>query len=489
MGSLSAMTDAYDAFISYGRADSKVFVAKLYQRLTDAGYRVWCDFNDIPLAVDFQSQIDSGIEKSHNFLFVISPHSINSLYCAKEIEIALQYQKRIVPLLHVEHISREIWQRRNPGGSDSQWADYQTKGLNSSFTNMSPQISKINWVYTREHQDNFEQSLTNLQQIFSRHHTYVEQHTHLLNHALAWERQQKQTEFLLLGEVRQTAETWLKQRFKDVQPPCVPTNLHCEFITESIKNANNMMTQVFLAYAQADAETMDIIRRSLQRQGFTVWSNQTDIPTGEAFKQAVHRGIEEADSMVYLLSPASLRSQYCQYELRYALSLEKRVEPILINSLGTAKSPPDLAAIQYIDLTDNLGQADYQLDENDLIKTLNQDAAYYHQHKVLLVKALKWQRQQQNPSVLLRGYDLRQAEAWLKTAKGRTLHPATDNHSQFIQASLEQPPPASIDVFISYSSADADIARRLIRKEHGRAHGQRAPNRNPLLLAPCSGYF
>ncbi|NEQ54255.1 MAG: toll/interleukin-1 receptor domain-containing protein [Leptolyngbya sp. SIO3F4] len=79
------MGDVYDVFISYGRADSKDFVVSLYKRLTEAGYRVWCDFNDIPLAVDFQNQIDSGIEKSHNFLFVISPHSVNSPYCNRGI--------------------------------------------------------------------------------------------------------------------------------------------------------------------------------------------------------------------------------------------------------------------------------------------------------------------------------------------------------------------------------------------------------------------
>ncbi len=455
------MGDVYDAFVSYGRADSKAFVVKLCERLTEAGYRVWCDFNEIPLAVDFQNQIDDGIEKSHNFLFVISPHSVNSIYCAKEIDIALHHQKRIIPLLHVEQIDRETWQQRNPNGTDAQWHDYQVKGLHSSFPNMIPQISKINWVYMREEQDDFDQSLTSLAQIFHRNRDYVENHTHFLIDALTWRRQQKQTEFLLLGESRQLAETWLKQRFKTKQPPCIPTDLHCEFITESIKNANNMMTQVFLVYAQADTEIMDNIRRSLRRQGFTVWSNQTDILTGEAFKQAINRGIEEADSIVYLLSPDSLQSQYCQYELEYALALNKRVVPILVNPLGAVKSSPELASLQYIDLTDNFSGEDYQLDESDLIKVLNQDVVYYSQHKVLLVKALKWKRQQQNPSVLLRGYDLRHAEVWLKTAVGRTDHPATNFHREFIQASLDQPPLSSIDVFISYSSADADIARKI----------------------------
>ena len=209
------MSDVYDVFISYGRADSKEFVVKLCERLKAAGYRVWCDFNDIPLAVDFQNQIDSGIKKSHNFLFVISPHSINSPYCTKEIEIALHHQKRIIPLLHVEEIDRATWQSRHPHGTDAQWHDYREKGLHSSFPNMNAQISKINWVYMRAGQDEFEQSLSGLEQIFHRHQTYVERHTQLLNDALEWERKQKQTEFLLLGEMRQLAEQWLKQRFKD----------------------------------------------------------------------------------------------------------------------------------------------------------------------------------------------------------------------------------------------------------------------------------
>jgi TIR domain len=95
----------YDAFISYGRPDSKTFVARLQDRFNSVGLRVWLDLNDIPLGVDYQNQIDDGIAKADNFLFVISPHSVNSDYCKKEIELALHLNKRIIPLLHVERIS------------------------------------------------------------------------------------------------------------------------------------------------------------------------------------------------------------------------------------------------------------------------------------------------------------------------------------------------------------------------------------------------
>jgi WD40 repeat protein len=455
------MDDFYDAFISYGRADSQSFVRTLYDQLLERGYRVWCDFSSIPLAVNFQNQIDDGIAKSHNFLFIISPHSVNSDYCNKEIALALHYRKRVIPILHVEQIDQSTWQRRNPKGTDADWRNYQDKGLHSSFPNMDPQIRAINWVYMREGQDDIGRSLTGLEQTLQLHQGYVQQHTELLNAALEWTRNQKQTAFLLLGETLQQSEAWLKQRFRDEQPPCSPTPLHSEFITESIKNAHNMMTQVFIAYAQPDVAIMTPIRQSLQRQGFTVWSSQTDISTGEAFQRAIKRGIEEADNLIYLISPDSLTSNYCQFELKYATTLKKRVIPILVRPLSSEASNTTLKALQYIDLTDNANTADYLSDESELIKTLNHDAEYYAQHKGLLVKALKWKRQQQNPSVLLRGYDLRRADAWLKTAKRRSLHPATDLHSDFIEASLAQPPLSSIDVFISYSSADGDLARRL----------------------------
>jgi hypothetical protein len=95
------MKTSFDAFISYGRADSLAFGRKLYERLKEQGLNIWFDQNDIPLGVDFQNQIDDGIEKADNFLFIIAPHSINSPYCGKEIELAIRRNKRIIPLLHV----------------------------------------------------------------------------------------------------------------------------------------------------------------------------------------------------------------------------------------------------------------------------------------------------------------------------------------------------------------------------------------------------
>ena len=455
------MTTNFDAFISYGRADSIAFGRKLYERLREQGLNIWFDQNDIPLGVDFQNQIDDGIEKADNFLFIIAPHSINSPYCGVEIELAIRRNKRIIPLLHVEQIDRHLWQQRKPQGTDEEWEAYKTKGLHSSFNNMHPAIGKINWVYFREGIDDFDKSLTGLLELLKRHADYVEKHTHFLAKALEWEQQQKQNRWLLVGDEKKQAEAWLKIHFNEEQPPCVPTDLHCEYITESIKNGNNLMTQVLISYSERNRETMEKIRNSLRRESLTVWTNTTDVQTGEDFQSAIDRGIEQTDNLVYLVSPDSVESEYVRKEIEYAVSLHKRIIPLLVGETAPDSIPKVLQGVQYIDLTDNVAGGDYVLDESQLLKILHQDEVYYNEHKVFLTQGLKWERQHKNPSILLRGYNLRSAEAWLKVGQKRTQHRPTALIEEFITESLRQPPLDSLDVFISYSRVDSDLARKL----------------------------
>ena len=169
--------------------------------------------------------------------------------------------------------------------------------------------------------------------------------------ALEWERHQRQTNYLLVADEKQQAQAWLKIRFKDEQAPCLPNDLHCEYITESIKNANNLMTQVIISYADEDRATMEKIRNSLRRESITVWTNTTDIQTGEDFEAAIERGIEQADNVVYLLSPDSVKSDFARKELEYALSLNKRIIPVLVRETSSESIPSALQSLQYIDLT------------------------------------------------------------------------------------------------------------------------------------------
>ena len=451
----------FDGFISYGRADSKSFAAKLQTSLSEAGFNIWFDQNDIPLGVDFQNQIDDGIEKANNFLYVIAPHSINSPYCLKEILLAMKRNKRIIPLLHVESISYETWQERNPGGTAEEWEAYQAAGKHSSFPNMHPAIGKINWIYFREGIDDYEASLKGLIGLMHKHDDYVKEHTFLLTKALEWEANHRQTRYLLTGDERKSANEWLMKRFNDEQAPCEPTDLHCEYICESEKNTNNQMTDVFLSYSEQDDDAMEVVARRLMREGKTIWRNTTDIKTGTEFQREINGGIERADNVVFLLSQDSLNSIYCQQELDYATELNKRIITVMVCPTELENIPEQWRSLQFIDIANTETPEKYAQGLTRLIKSLQEDSVYHYQHKAILVQALKWQEQGKNASILYRGYNLKNAQNWLTLAEKHPLYPALPLHREFLEASAEQPPDASLDVFISYSRADTDFARKI----------------------------
>ncbi|MBE9111409.1 TIR domain-containing protein [Nodosilinea sp. LEGE 07298] len=447
------MAAFYDAFISYARADSKAFAIALKEQLKVRGLsQIWLDLDDIPSATDWQGRIDDAIERSHHVIYIISPSAMASPYCKLELERAIAYGKRIIPLLHVG------------GGDSAAWATHDPTGCAT--------IRLLNWIWCRDGVDDPAQYLDKLSRTLHvcdektgaeqpEVKAYLHQHTTLLTQALGWDRRHRETRFLLVGRDRQAAETWLRTRTIERAPlPCTPTDLHCEFITESIKNASNLMTQAFLCHSDQDQAAADQLRRSLLRQGITVWNYRTDIQTSQDYTSAIGQGIEEADNVVFVLSPHSAQSPYCQQELAQAIALNKRVIPVLAAPVEPELVPEGLRTIQHIDLTDNTQASDYAADESQLFRQLNTDAAYHTEHKTWLVQALKWQRQQQNPTLLLRGYNLRRAESWLKVARTHR-HLPTALHEQFIAESLRQPPNPALDVFISYSRVDSDFARRL----------------------------
>ncbi len=478
------MTLLQDAFISYGRPDSKAFAVRLYQQLSALGYSVWIDQADIPFAVNYQTHIDQSIERMHNLIFILSPHAVNSHHCTDELDQALRYHKRIIPLMHVEQISRATWQQRHPDGTEADWQDYQAKGLHVATRNLHPGIAKLNWIGFRQGLDDCDRALEQLVQTLEDRKAYVHQHTDYLVKALAWAQNQHQPRLLLSGADREAAEAWHKQAIDDDPPFCQPTDLHCEFITESTKYAEGQLAQVFLCYADEDTDLKESIRRQLDRvtdphpqtaaaslslrvrqllmrAGFTVWDRRRDLVTGARVDEAIYRGIEGADSFIFLLSPNSVQSRHCLNELNYALALHKRIIPVLVKTLAAGTVPTVLKNVQLIDLHDTEDLSTYQSSSRQLVATLGQDAAYFRDHKRLLVQALKWERQRYNPSVLLRGAERRFYEGWFKAARQRQQHTPIEVQERFVTESLSQPASQTLDVFLIADPKDLDFARHL----------------------------
>lgn len=72
-------------FISYSRRDID-FAQKFVDALAANALDTWIDWKSIPKGEDCEQEIYHGIEEADAFLFLISPDSVASEKCNKEIE-------------------------------------------------------------------------------------------------------------------------------------------------------------------------------------------------------------------------------------------------------------------------------------------------------------------------------------------------------------------------------------------------------------------
>lgn len=212
------MKASKDIFISYGRGNenspgSKNFVINLAEKLEHEGYSVWLDKNDIPIAVDYQQEINDGIEGADNFLFIISPHSTKSIYCLKEIEEAITHHKRIIPILHIKPEDSII--------SES----------------MHPEIGKLNW-HPFENEEDFDDSFKSLVEVIETDRGYIKEHTKLTTKASEWVEKKRNSDLLLVGNELKASEKWLEDsQRKQKSPDC--SDLQIEYIRISRKKSNS----------------------------------------------------------------------------------------------------------------------------------------------------------------------------------------------------------------------------------------------------------
>ena len=88
-----------EVFISYSRKD-KDFVRRLDESLKDRGREAWVDWEDIRPTEEWMQAIYAAIEGADTFVFVLTPDSVASVVCGREIAHAerfLHYRKKQFP--------------------------------------------------------------------------------------------------------------------------------------------------------------------------------------------------------------------------------------------------------------------------------------------------------------------------------------------------------------------------------------------------------
>lgn len=194
------------------------------------------------------------------------------------------------------------------------------------------------------------------------------------------------------------------------------------------------MADVFISYAREDREFVRQLDAELKTRKQETWVDWEDIPPTAEWLKEISVGIAEAQAFVFVISPDSVVSDVCQYELTYAVSLKKRLIPVVRREVDAAAIPHRLTTLNWIFFreTDEFSAA-FAL----LIEAIETDLDWVRAHTHWLRRALDWESRQHDVSLLLRGNDLKEAQQWLLQAEAHKDPRPTPLHTQYVIASRQ----------------------------------------------------
>jgi len=141
--------------------------------------------------------------------------------------------------------------------------------------------------------------------------------------------------------------------------------------------------------------------------------------------------IREADAVVFIVSPNSISSPICAWEVEQVASLNKRLAPIVLQRVADDRVPKGISRINYLYFDQ---PHDFESQADKLASALQTDLAWVKEHTRLGEIARRWDERGRSPTLLLRGQDIEDAERWIAWRPHEAPQP-TEAHKRLIEYS------------------------------------------------------
>lgn len=171
--------------------------------------------------------------------------------------------------------------------------------------------------------------------------------------------------------------------------------------------ASSFHSQVFISYSRKDIVFAERICAELQSLDFRAYLDKNDISPGEPWEQRLGALIASADSVVFLLSPDSVISKVCVWEVDEAERLSKRVLPVICKHTDPALIPGRLCRLNWISFSDGTKHEDALA---VLTEALLTDIAWLREQTRLVAMAAHWAQAGRRVDQLMTLADLRAAD-------------------------------------------------------------------------------
>jgi TIR domain len=228
--------------------------------------------------------------------------------------------------------------------------------------------------------------------------------------------------------------------------------------------------RVFISYSREDLDFADQLAAALDSSGFECFIDREGISGGEAWKRRLGNLISEADTVVFVLSPGSARSETCNWEVEEAARLNKRILPANWRPLEGLSPPPRLQELNYIFFykEPKVPGSGFGTGLASLVAALNTDFDWLREHTRYLQRSIEWDKGGRPANRLLSGNDILDAKAWVaRRPKGA-------------------PEPTALQLdFIRASEGEAEARLSEQRKQSRARDGPARPRRG--AQATCEG--
>jgi WD40 repeat protein len=409
--------DRHDFFIAY-TFKAIAMVRALDEAIRAEGFKSWIGDLEALVSQTYQGNVDRGIRESDGFVLLAGAEGI-PLDLQDELEQALKLNKLIFLLAH--------------------------QPLATEHLNLPP-LQGLQWAPLTQIESSY--GFKGIARLLVHSLTYVR----LLARALEWERQSYPNDRLLsLGDLAATQKRlgWIHQHLgSDFEQQPVQRQFLAAS-AEHIKTGRRtdyfqgQPPDVFISYSSQDRDFVKQLSGSLKDSKLGIWVDWENIPIATNWRDEVMAGIQAAHTLLFVISPHSVRSEHCRWELEQARHCGRRIIPLCC---GQGYDPARLKSLELDELSYvSFEELPFQDAAAKVVTAIRTDLTDVKAYNRLYSKAYEWHIHQRDDSLLMDAKDFRRVQSWLrdrqsvaKKADGKTqlvpLHPL---QTAYIDASAQ----------------------------------------------------
>jgi TIR domain len=324
-------------FLSHSSEDRPT-VRHLYRRLHADGFAAWLDEEELLPGQDWQQEIRRAVRASDVVLICLSRNSVTRLgYVQKEIKLSLDIAEELPEgtffLIPVKLEDCEVPERLRRWQSVNL---FEADGYERLMRPLSRRAETLTDSTTTSPAIDDRESLQRTLTLIRRELAVVEQQatsytvlTLPIDIAVKLDEKRREIGRLEMSLATLQGHSTLDD---DIQFSFVPAN------------------NIFLSYSRKDADIMLSVKSDLQREGFNIWVDETDLELGTpAWEAEIQDALERSSCLVVLMSPDSKRSIWVLRELSYAERRGIRIFPVLVRGEELDAVPFRLSSTMWVD--------------------------------------------------------------------------------------------------------------------------------------------